>query len=65
MTGTRMEPTPARNGSGPLYYRGHFNIEAQLDSMVASKGLGKFKEIVLSGCSVGHLILRVACCDPG
>ena len=42
MTGTRQEPTPARNGSeGPLYYRGHYNIEAQLDSMVATKGLAK------------------------
>jgi hypothetical protein len=23
MTGTREDPTPARNGTGPIYYRGH------------------------------------------
>ena len=34
------------------YYRGHYNLEAQLDSMVATRGLSSFEEIVLSGCSV-------------
>ena len=61
MTGTRMDPAPARNGSGPLYYRGHFNIEAQLDSLVATKGLGTFEEVVLSGCSAGGMACYLKC----
>jgi len=61
MTGTRHDPTPARNGSGPLYYRGHYNIKAQLDSMVATKGISTFTEIVLSGCSAGGMACYVKC----
>ena len=56
-----MNPAPARNGSGPLYYRGHFNIEAQLDSLVATKGLGTFEEVVLSGCSAGGMACYLKC----
>jgi len=61
MTGTRMEPTPARNGSGPLYYRGHYNIVAQLDNMVATKALDGYEEIVLSGCSAGGMACYAKC----
>jgi hypothetical protein len=61
MTGTREDPTPARNGSGPLYYRGHYNIEAQLDSMVKTHKLDTFKEIVLSGCSAGGMACYLKC----
>ena len=53
MTGTRMDPAPPQNGSGPLYYRGHYNIEAQLDHMVKTQALDKYTEIILSGCSAG------------
>ena len=73
VTGTRATSTPARNGTGPLWYRGHYNIVAQLDSMVATKGLANCKEIILSGCSAGGLLpqVRVRECllcealDPG
>ena len=61
MTGTRKEPTPARNGTGPLYYRGHYNIVSQLDDMVATKGLGKYTEIILSGCSAGGMACYAKC----
>merc|ERR1712190_509485 len=61
MTGTREDPEPARNGSGPLYYRGHYNLIAQLDNMVATKNLSKFKEVVLSGCSAGGMACFVKC----
>ena len=34
-TGTRSDPEPARNGStGPLFYRGHYNLIAQLEALV-------------------------------
>ena len=63
MTGTRATSTPARNGTGPLWYRGHYNIVAQLDSMVATKGLATYKEIILSGCSAGGMAC-CTCCLP-
>jgi hypothetical protein len=37
------------------------NIISQLDNMVATKGLGKFKEIVLSGCSAGGMACYLKC----
>ena len=40
-TGTRHEPEPARNNSGgPIWYRGKFNLEAQLDLLVTQVGGG-------------------------
>ena len=56
-----QDPTPARNGSGSIYYRGHYNIISQLDNMVATKGLSKYKEIVLSGCSAGGMACYLKC----
>lgn len=61
MTGTREDPTPARNGTGPLYYRGHYNLIAQLDDMVATKSLDTYKEIILSGCSAGGMACYAKC----
>jgi O-palmitoleoyl-L-serine hydrolase len=61
MTGTRMAPVPGYNGSGPLYYRGHYNLEAQLDHMVATHHLDTYKEVVLAGCSAGGMACYVKC----
>lgn len=61
MTGTREDAMPARNGSGPIYYRGHYNLVAQLDNMVSTKGLGGYKQIVLSGCSAGGMACYLKC----
>ena len=57
MTGTRATSTPARNGTGPLWYRGHYNLIAQLDSMVASKGLSTYKEVRMGGGVDVYLLL--------
>ena len=38
MTGTREDPTPQRNGStGPLWYRGKYNLDAQLDLLTVGR----------------------------
>ncbi len=44
MTGTRMDPLPARNESGPMYFRGHFNLVAVLDDLTRR---GSFTDVVL------------------
>lgn len=61
MTGTRVDPAPPRNGSGPLYYRGHYNLIAQLDNMVETKSVNRFSEIILSGCSAGGMACYLKC----
>jgi hypothetical protein len=56
------DPTPQRNGStGPLWYRGKYNLDAQLDHMVASHDLKSYKEIILSGCSAGGMACYIHC----
>ena len=62
MTGTREDPTPQRNGSaGQLWYRGKYNLDAQLDHMVAKHSLKSYKEIILSGCSAGGMACYLHC----
>ena len=56
MSGTRMD-----NHDRGLYYRGHFNLEAQLAHMVKYQGLGGYKEIVLAGCSAGGMACFIKC----
>ena len=41
-----------------MYYRGHYNIESQLDHMVKNHALDKYTEIILSGCSAGGMASR-------
>ena len=44
-----------------MYYRGHYNIESQLDHMVKNHALDKYTEIILSGCSAGGMACYVKC----
>ena len=61
-TGTRREPVPAGNSShGPLWYRGHHNLWAQLGTLATAKGVGAFEEILLAGCSAGGLACYLHC----
>jgi len=56
-----MDPAPAQNGSGPLYFRGHYNLESQLDHLVKNHNLDKYTEVILSGCSAGGMACYVKC----
>lgn len=62
MTGGRADPQirPDAPG-GNLWYRGRYNLQAQLDHLVATKGLGNFDEIVFSGCSAGGMACYLNC----
>lgn len=52
-SGMKIEPT---NVDGyDLYFRGKYNLDAILNDMVATKGLGSATDIVVSGCSAGGL----------
>ena len=50
-----------RNGTGPLWYRGHANFEAIIDDLITNKGLALFDEVILSGCSAGGLGVIYKC----
>lgn len=61
MTGTQMAPQIRNDTATPLYYRGHYNLIAQLDHMIDNHNLATFSEIVLSGCSAGGMACYLKC----
>ena len=50
-----------RNGSSPLWYRGHANFESVVNDLVQTKGLADFESVILSGCSAGGLGVIYQC----
>ena len=41
-----MAPQPRNDTTlGQLWYRGHFNLKAQLDHMIANHGLAGYSEV--------------------
>lgn len=55
MTGTRPD---ALRG---LWYRGKYNLDAVLDTLVAEQGFSGYKEVILSGCSAGGMACYLHC----
>lgn len=57
--GTREEPFS--DGSVDVYFRGHYNLIAVLDSLVATKNVSTFKQVVLGGSSAGGMACILKC----
>ena len=59
----RLELLPAflTSSSNPCTDRGKYNLDAQLEHMVAAHSLKTFDRIILSGCSAGGMACYIHC----
>ena len=60
-SGTMTTPDIALNGTPPLYYAGKHNLDGVLGDLVASHGVGGYREVILSGCSAGGMACFIHC----